>query len=333
MEEPLWIDRYQPSIEDFVQKGTRKNLNIACGANMNLMISGPTGVGKTAAARAITRDVHENPKNDVQVINVTDLFDRTKKELSQDPRFDNIISSGSRTSKRDMINGLISEIASYPPVTGGFKTLILDNAENSRDDFQQSLRRAIERNSSSTQFIFTTRNPSRLIEPIKSRCYPIQIRTPKNGEIEEIANRIEEGEDIEFDDDGISYVWSQTSPNVREFLVSLQTVYQNKEEVNPETASEVMSAVSRSDKILEILELSKEKEYKDVKSRIQELIQKEGYSEDLVLKLIVDEGVNNLREEESAELCRRASKADRKLQESADGIVPIIDMLSNWSES
>lgn len=333
MQEPLWIDRYRPDISDFPQESVKRNLRIACDSDMNLMISGPKGIGKTAAALAVGNKIHQNPENDIQVVNVTDVFDRTKKELSGDPRFSNILSGSSRTSKRDMINKVISEIASYPPVTGGFKTLILDNAEKSREDFQQSLRRTIERNSSSTQFVFTTRNPSKLIDPIQSRCYPVQIRTPTNEEVVKIVDRIERDENIDLNRDGIDYIWSQTSPNLREFLVSLQTVYQDADEIDPKSSSEVMNEVSSSDEILEILELSKDQEYKDVKSNIKDLIQKEGYSEDMVLKMIVDEAVNNLREDESAEICRRASKADKNIQESVDGVVPIVDMLSSWSES
>jgi len=161
----------------------------------------------------------------------------------------------------------------------------------------------------------------------------VQIRTPNHEDIRKIVNNIENNEDISINQEGVDYVWSQTSPNLREFLISLQTIHQDRDEVTPTVASEVMNEVSSSDEILEILELSRDQEYKDVKGKIKDLIQKEGYSEDLVLKLIVDESVNSLRERESVEICRRASVADKNVQESVDGIVSIVDMLSDWSES
>lgn len=332
MKEPLWTSKYKPEVADFSQESVRRNLKIASDSGMNLLITGPKGVGKTASARAITREIHENPDNDVQTINMSDVFNKTKKELSNHPRFSNMISSTTGISKRNLINKLITEIASYPPVTGGYKTLILDNAENAREDFQHALRRTIEKHSESTQFIITTRNPSNLIDPIASRCYPIQIVPPSTDDLKSIVERISEDEDLNYTEEGINYIWSQVRPNVREFLLLLQTSHNQAEVIDPSEVSDILNEISKSDEILSIIDKAKDGEYKDLKSEIEHLVQKEGYSEDLILELIVEEGIAHLQKEEYIDLCNRASRTDVNLDESVDGVVPIVDMLSNWNE-
>jgi len=62
-------------------------------------------------------------------------------------------------AKRDMINRVLKESASYAPMSGEYKTVLLDNAEAIREDFQQALRRVMEQHHRTTQFVIATRQP------------------------------------------------------------------------------------------------------------------------------------------------------------------------------
>ena len=87
MEGPLWTERHQPDIADLPQEGVRENLRRAVQEPMNLVVHGPKGAGKTAAVRALARETHEN-QNDLIELNIADFFNRTKREIREDPRFE-----------------------------------------------------------------------------------------------------------------------------------------------------------------------------------------------------------------------------------------------------
>lgn len=333
MKSPLWINKYKPHTKHFSQNSLKKNIKIALNSRMNLLITGAKGVGKTATANAIARKMHENPDNDVKLINISDVFNRTKKEILDDPRFESFISNTSQYSKRNLINKVIKQIASYPPVTGGYKTIILDSSENARDDFQHSLRRTMETYSESTHFIITTRNPSDLINPIRSRCYRVHINPPDIDEIMSIVDRISDEEKIEYSEEGIEYVWSQTRPNIRKFLLLLQTVHINKNFVGIEESSSVQKNISKSNKIFKIIGYAEDNNYREVKSKLENLIEKEGYSPKFLLELIVEESIRNLKKEDYIRMCQLAQEADIKIEDSVDEKVPVIDMLSKWSSN
>lgn len=333
MESPLWIEKYKPQVSDFPQDDVKKNLATVSNTDMNLIIGGPKGVGKTVATEAIINQIHKDPSNDADFINVADLFGRTKKELMNDEKFSQIASSKRGMSKRDLVNELIKEISSYPPVTGGFRTIVLENAEKSREDFQQSLRRTMERFSESTQFIFTTRSPSNLIEPLSSRCHTVQVRPPSRDEVDSIVSNIEDNEGVEIDSSGVDYIWSQTKPNLRRFLLHLQTVHVKYDEVTPKNALEVLEEVSKDDIILEILEEARNQNYKTVKDKVSTLIDDEGYEADLVIQLIIDTSTRKLTEQECRILCKKADVADYKIQKSTDPKTQIVELLSEWSHS
>lgn len=331
MKSPLWIEKYKPQVSNFPQDDVRRNLTTVSNTDMNLIIGGPKGVGKTVSAEAIVDQLHKDPDNDADFINVADLFGRTKKELMNDEKFSQIASGKRGMSKRDLVNELIKEISSYPPVTGGFRTIVLENAEKSREDFQQSLRRTMERFSSSTQFIFTTRNPSSLIQPLSSRCHTVQIRPPSRDELGSLVSSIRDEEDIELNDSGVDYIWSQTSPNVRRFLLHLQTVHMKFDEVTPKNALEVLEEVSKDDLIVEILKEARNQNYKSVKDKVSTLIDDEGYEADLVIELMIDVGTRKLTDDECRILCQKADVADYKIQRSTDPKTQIVELLSEWS--
>ena len=168
MDGPLWTEAHAPTLADLPQPGVRDALTGAVDEPMNLVVHGPEGAGKTAAVRALAREAHADPDNDLIAVNVDDFFSRTKTEIKNDPRFAPFLEGRSRLSKRDMINRVLKETASYASVSGEYKTLLLDNAESIREDFQQALRRVMEQHHRTTQFVVATRQPSKLIPPIRS---------------------------------------------------------------------------------------------------------------------------------------------------------------------
>jgi replication factor C small subunit len=331
MDAPLWTERYAPDLADLPQPEVRDYLQKAVEEPINLVIHGPAGAGKTAAVRALAREAHADSDNDLVEINVADFFGMTKKEIANDPRFASFIDSKRRrnSSKADLINHVLKESASYSPVSGTYKTVVLDNAEAIREDFQQALRRVMERHHEATQFVVTTRQPTKLIPPIKSRCFPVSMRAPSVDEIVAVLESIVEAEGIEYDENGLEYVAGYASGDLRKAILSAQTTAQQEGEVTMNAAYEVLGDVGVAAEIESMLDDAEEGDFSDARKTLDDLLVDEGYSGEEVLGEILDVAHSGRYSgDELAELTRLVGEIDADLAEAANDRVHIGHLLA-----
>lgn len=321
MESPLWIDTYAPRIRDLPQADLRDYLSRASKGPINLVLHGPPGSGKTAAARALAQESHVDPDNDFLVINVADFFDMTKSELTEDPRFAQFLSGRSDMAKGAMVNYVLKEMASYSPMSGDYKTILLDNAEGIREDFQQALRRVMERHYEATQFIITTRQPTKLIPPITSRCFPIPVRGPTEDETVEILSTILDNEAVPYDSMALDIIASHADGDLRTAILEAQTVAEAEGELTP-TSIEILQEVGPDDRIADMIEMARDGEFSDARSILDDLLVDDGYTGEEILTSMMD--VANSRDlVDPATLAQLAGEIDLDL---ASGTTPRIHL-------
>ena len=330
MDAPLWTETHAPDLSELPQPEVRENFERVLEEPMNLVVHGPKGSGKTAAVRALTREAHEQPSADRIEINVADFFDATKKEISQDPRFSQFIDAKRRreSSKADLINHVLKESASYSPVTGEYKTVLLDNAESMREDFQQALRRVMEQYYEATQFVIATRQPSALISPIRSRCFPIPVRAPTMDERLGVLETIVEREEVPYDDDGLEYVAGASGGDLREAILSAQTTAEQHGEITMTTAYETLSSIDTDERVQEMITEAEAGQFTDARSTLDELLVDEGYSGDEVLEAILDVGRSRYTGAELAMLHHLAGEIDMDLAEGTSDRIHLSHLLA-----
>jgi replication factor C small subunit len=329
MAEPLWIDAHAPDLEDLPQEGLRTYLGRATEGPINLVLYGPPGSGKTAAVRALAHDIHDDPDNDLIEINVADFFDMTKTEIASDPRFEGFVTTKRRrnSSKAALINHVVKESASYAPVSGSYKTLVLDNAESIREDFQQALRRTMEQYHEATQFVIATRQPSKLIPAIRSRCFPVPVRSPTDEETVDVLARIADREGVTYDDAGLEYVATHADGNLRTAILDAQTVAKAEGEITRETAYETIREVGPDDRIEEMVESALAGEFTDARSELDDLLVDDGYSGGEVLEGVVR--VARTQELiDDAELTRLAGEVDLDLATGTNDRLHVAHLLA-----
>ncbi len=178
----------------------------------HLLLSGPPGVGKTAAWRLIARQVL-GPAWEARthVLQARDLA-RTSGAMSKFEEFLRPEGSSSsdtlagRTSL-DAYDATFSGTAATTPAPAGKEStpathqgrapvsrlIIIEDADHLGTIRQSYLRRMMESASGSARFMFTTHTPSRVIEALRSRTQHIRLPPPSRKEIEgRLATIVEE---------------------------------------------------------------------------------------------------------------------------------------------
>lgn len=152
----LWVERYRPKTisECILPKQLKDTFQqiVDSGELPNLMFSGSAGLGKTTVARALCEQLG----------------------------IDYIVINGSEDGNIDTLRTTIRQFASTVSLAGGYKCVILDEADYlNPQSTQPALRGFIEEFADNCRFILTCNFKNRIIEPLHSRCGVIDFKFDK----------------------------------------------------------------------------------------------------------------------------------------------------------
>jgi len=204
-EEFLYVEKYRPSrIADCVlPQSLRDTFSqlVRTGELPNMIFSGGPGIGKTTVARALCNEL--------------DL--------------DYLIINGSEEGNIDTLRGRIKQFASTVSLQGGYKVVILDEADYlNPQSTQPALRAFIEEFSKNCRFILTCNFKNRIIEPLHSRCSVYEFAIPNNEKPKIAAGffkrltQILETEGVEYDEKTLATLVEKYFPDWRRVLNECQ---------------------------------------------------------------------------------------------------------------
>ena len=152
----LWVEKYRPQkVADTILPTDLKNTFqkiVDTGEMPNMLFTGTAGLGKTTIARAMCNELE----------------------------LDYIVINGSEEGNIDTLRGKIKQFASSVSLQGGYKVVILDEADYlNPQSTQPALRGFMEEFSNNCRFILTCNFKNRVIEPLHSRCGVYEFNTTK----------------------------------------------------------------------------------------------------------------------------------------------------------
>jgi len=324
----------------------------------NLILYGPTGTGKSAAARVFAEQIledtfHSNYKNlnirDIRNYPVTKAKRNIKKiaKLSRDERseLDEYMSIVFREAKAarklrgesgnpnrsQLVHEAISLFASTITVSDELvKILVLDEADALDNNMQQALRRTMEIYSDATRFIFITPSLSGWNPAIVSRCLVVKFRAGSIDVLRDLVQDIAKKENVEVDESGINAIARQSKGDFRRAINLLQVSASVGRPVDEDIVYEYSETLLDSE-IREIVSLSLAGKFIKARNKIRSLLALEGYSPQKVILAIQAEVVNRPFENDViSKALKQIAEIDFRMTQARNPFIQLEALLASF---
>jgi replication factor C small subunit len=267
IKEEIWIEKYRPtSLDDVVgQEEIVKRLkSYVRSRNVpHLLFSGPPGVGKTAAAISMVREL-----------------------FGDDWRANFIELNASDERGIDVVRHKVKDFARTAPLGDAeFKVIFLDEADALTNDAQSALRRTMERYSSICRFVLSCNYSSKIIEPIQSRCAVYRFRSLSDDAVTERMKKIAKDEGVKVTEGGMKAIVYVARGDMRKAINALQAASLMEDSVTEETIYQI-TATARPEQIKELIEAAIAGKFTQARSLLDELLLVQGLSgEDVIIQI------------------------------------------------
>jgi replication factor C small subunit len=313
MREEIWVEKYRPlKLEDvFGQEETIERLKsyVASSNLPHLMFTGPPGVGKTASAVSIAREMFGEFWNE----NFTELNASDERGI-------------------DVVRNKIKTFAKTAPFGGAsFKIIFLDEADALTSDAQSALRRTMERYSSNCRFILSCNYSSKIIEPIQSRCAIYRFKSLSDDAVSKRLQYIAGAEGLTITEDGLLALVYVSGGDMRKAVNSLQAAAFIQKDITAETIYKITATASPED-ILSLISTALSGKFKEARTMLNSLVFDQGLSADDVINQIYRTLFKlELSDDEMIRLIDAVGETDFRITEGANEKIQLEALIAHFA--
>jgi replication factor C small subunit len=308
----VWTEKYRPKTLDEVigqeQIVRRLKSYVKTGNLPHLLFSGPPGVGKTACAVSVAREMFG------------DTWQNNFIELNaSDERGIDVVRNNIKNFARTASLG-----------EARFKIIFLDEADALTSDAQSALRRTMERYTATCRFIISCNYSSKIIEPIQSRCAVYRFGPLSPKDIETMVRRIDKREGIKVTKDGMDAIVYVARGDMRKAVNALQSASTVTNDITAEAVYETTST-AKPKEIEDMLKLALDGQFMDARNKLDDLLIKYGLSGNDIIDQIYSAMFSlGLREDVLVALVDRIGEADFRLTEGSNERIQVEALLAHF---
>ncbi len=307
-----WIEKYRPKTLDEVvdQEEVISSLKslLKTRAIPHMLFVGPPGVGKTATAHALARDLYG------QQYITQGLFVEIN---ASDERGIATIREKVKTFAR-----------SVPFSEVGFRILLLDESDQLTPDAQHALRRIMEQFSGTCRFIFAANYSNRIIEPIQSRVALFRFKPLSKDKVISYLSKIAEMENIKITNKALEEIFEFSEGDLRKCINALQAASAYGETITEKIVYKVFGQVNRGN-VRKMIELALANKFEESLGVLREILYIEGTSSnDLINALFKEIMKLNLPDEKKLKLIDFLGEIDYRISEGATPEIQLMAFLT-----
>jgi len=209
------IDKYSPkhNKELYFHKNVIEKLKIMSKDESipHIIFYGPEGAGKKTIINMFLEMIYDKYVNDLvdSIYTVKGSGNTTTQVTIKQSNYHIVIEPNNNNFDRYLIQDVVKEYARRMPLNvfttkKSFKTVLINNIDNLPYYAQTSLRRTLEKYSSTCRFIMWSRSLSKVIDPLRSRCFCFQIKAPTKAQLFKFLLHITSQENIKLNLDDAS---------------------------------------------------------------------------------------------------------------------------------
>lgn len=257
-----WIEKYRPEkLSDIILDNYVSNLIsifLNSDYNSHLIITGPSGVGKTSTVRCMAKEVLGNTIEKCY-LELNAAEDRGIKTISS------VIPSFCMRSVDNL----------------KCKIILLNEADNITDKCQFDITDMIKKYSKNTKFIFTCNDSNKIIPDIQSLCKIIRYKKINDEDMKKYLINICKLEKIEYDKNSLDTICYISDGDMRKAINNLQIVAYSFDKITKKNILKVCKFPD-PEEIREIIKMCYDKKFNESIEYINDIINNGYYYQDIV---------------------------------------------------
>jgi replication factor C small subunit len=306
----IWVEKYRPerlaNVIGHPDITDRLESYVGRDDLPHLLFAGPAGVGKTASAVSIAKEVYGD-----------DWQDNFLELNASDERGIDVVRDRIKNFARASFGG-------YP-----YRIIFLDEADALTSDAQSALRRTMEQFTNNTRFILSCNYSSQIIDPIQSRCAVFRFSPIADEDVAARIREIAENENLDYTEDGIDALVYAADGDMRKALNALQAASATGDVVDEEVVYAI-TATARPEEIEEMVTEALDGDFTAARSALDDLLTNRGLAGGDIIDQVHRSVWNfDVDDEHAVRLLERLGEADYRIAEGANERVQLEALLAS----
>lgn len=294
-----------------------------------MLFYGPNGAGKKTRIAALLRALYGSgaEKQRLEHREFKTPTNKTIEVTTSASNFHIEINPGDAgTNDRFVVQEVVKEIAQSGSLNSkigarvGYKVVVLVEVDRLTRQAQAALRRTMEKCTVSCRLIMSCNNPSKVIDPLRSRCLGIRVAAPTEADICNVLHSVASKERLVLPDKLAARIAKASSRNLRRAVLTLEACKVQRYPFEVDMPIELPDwEIFIHGIASDIIRDQSPQKLLACREKLYELLSK-CVPADIILKTLLKELVKNLDDELKPEIFRWAAIFEHRIQCGAKDI-------------